>query len=342
MEQVKLLSMTAVLTVLIWAAADSLVSETVTVTATVEFAPAVADSTMLVEVADGAASCELEISGPRKAVEVVQSQSPLAARLRLSERPTGPTTVTLDPESLERSLAEQIREFRKLTIIAVRPAAVAVSVDRMVTVPAEIMLSRLSMLYDIEPQLARSVVDVQMRESRHAAMTDSGEPVQLDISADVDRLFRDQPEGESMTIPVNLDGRAFGPDAVIDPATVRVTAAIKARRSTEEVPTVPILVAVRFENLDKPYRAVTLDRIPLELIARTITVTGPTEDVSRLVRGETRAFGIIRLKEDDFQELGVTKLVTPEYLLPVGLELGVPPEPVEFKLIDTRDTPGAG
>ncbi len=243
MEQVKLLSMTAVLTLLIWAAADSLVSETVTVTATFEFVPASGDSTMLIDAPEGAGSCELEISGPRKAVEAVQAQSPLTARIRLSDLPTGPATIALERDALARALGEAVREFRKLTIIATRPASVRVVVDHVVTVPVNLNLARLTMRYDVEPQLARTAVDVRMRESRYRELAAGGEAIQLDLSPDVDRLFRDQPEGESVTIPVTLDGRSFGPDAVLDPQTVGVTAAIKARRSTQDVPTVPILVA---------------------------------------------------------------------------------------------------
>ena len=100
----------------------------------------------------------------------------------------------------------------------------------------------------------------------------------------------------------------------------------------------PILLAVSFANLEKPYRPVTRDGAPLELEARTITVTGPSEEVAKLVRGDTRAYGIIRLKEVDLEELGVVKLTTPEYHLPPGVELAEPPQPVEFKLIDA--TPG--
>ena len=48
MEQVKLLSMTVLLTVLIWAAADSLVNEVVSIRVSFEVEP-VADPDMLVE-----------------------------------------------------------------------------------------------------------------------------------------------------------------------------------------------------------------------------------------------------------------------------------------------------
>ena len=47
----------------------------------------------------------------------------------------------------------------------------------------------------------------------------------------------------------------------------------------------------------------------------------------------TRAYGIIQLKEDDLEQLGILKLMTPEYHLPRGIELAEEPSPIEFKLI---------
>ena len=334
MEQVKLLSMTTVLTVLIWVSADSLVSETATINVAFEIGPAMADSAMLIDVRGASGSYEVEISGSRKTVEALQAQAPLTARLQIQERPTGPDAIVLEPAFLKRELASQFHEFRKLTITSVRPSTIPVTVDHRVIKEVDITMTRLALPYDVEPQLQRTSTTVVMRESAYDELTGAGRPLALDISPDVDRLFRDQPAGQSVPIQVALDGRAFGGDATLEPDTVRVTATVKAERSTEEVPTVPVLVAVSFANLEKVFRPITRDGTPLELVARTITVTGATDAVVRLVRGETRAFGVIRLKEDDFQNPDVLRLKTPEYYLPAGLTLAQSPEPVEFKLID--------
>ena len=334
MERVKLLSMTAVITVLIWAAADSLVSETATIMVTFEIVPATADSAMLIEVDQASSSCGIEVLGPRKVVEAVQAQAPLSARLRIQDQPTGLATISLEKEFLKRELSEQFHEFRKLSVASVRPSTTIVNVDRLITAQVDITLKKLSLLYEVEPQLKKSSITVQLRESRYKERMSASQPMSLDISAEVDRLFRDQPAGQSVIIPVTLDSREFGPDSVFKPDTILVSAAVKAERSTAEIPTVPILVAVNFPNLEKPYRLVTRDDKPIDLIARTITVTGPTEDVARLMRGDTRAYGIIRLKDEDFQDPGVIKFVTPEYHLPPGLKLAEDPEPVVFKLID--------
>jgi hypothetical protein len=108
---------------------------------------------------------------------------------------------------------------------------------------------------------------------------------------------------------------------------------VRADRTTEEIPTVPIKLVVTFANLAKPYRAVARDGTTLTLVTQTVKVAGPTEDVSRLLRGETRAYGFIQLKEADLEVLGVFKAWTPAFHLPPNIELAEPPEPIEFKLI---------
>ena len=57
-----------------------------------------------------------------------------------------------------------------------------------------------------------------------------------------------------------------------------------------------------------------------------------------MFRGETRAYGIIQIKDDDVQQLGVLKLATPEFHLPKGVELAQEPSPVEFQLMSRTDT----
>ena len=93
-----------------------------------------------------------------------------------------------------------------------------------------------------------------------------------------------------------------------------------------------------FANLGKPYQAVGRDGTTLTLETQTIQVAGPTEDVARLQRGETRAYGFIQLKEADLEELGVFKAWTPDFHLPSNVVMAEPPEPIEFMLIDTTKT----
>lgn len=339
MEQVKLLSTTVFLTVLIWASADSLVNEAVTVTATFEIVPEAGASDMILEVSAPDEPFELQISGPRRVVEDVQAESPLKIRLHVPERRTGPDTIRLDRGMLKRELVEQSDEFRKLTIVSINPDSIPVIIDRSIERDVSLVLRRLSLAYDVEPQLNPASIKVRMRESL-ANLLPPGQPLQIDMAADVERHLREKPSGLSATVEilVPIANETYGADAEATPGTVEVTATVQAQRSTEVIPTVPILVAVSFANLERPYRAVTREGSPLSLVTQTITVTGPTDEVSKLVRGTTRAFGIIHLKEGDVEALDVVKLMTPEYRLPPGVKLAEEPPPIEFKLTAIEGT----
>ena len=331
--------MTVILTALIWASADSLVNEAVTIGVLLEPTSGTAD--MLVASAAATQQFDVQISGPRRIVEDIQAQAPLSLRFRIPELPTGPTDVPLDRANLKQQFTEQWPQFRKLTVVSVTPPTVPVVIDHWVSEEVELVTKGLALAYDVEPQLERGEVSVRMRESKLRALP-SPDSLQLDVSTEIERMLREQPAGQNVTIPVTLTANAFGTDAELSPKTITVGATIKAKRSTVPIPTVPILVAVSFANLEKPVRAVARDGTPLSLVTHTITVTGPTDEVAKLARGTTRAYGVIQLKQDDLDDLGSLKVITPEYRLPPGLELASPPEQVEFKLIYITATANNG
>ena len=100
----------------------------------------------------------------------------------------------------------------------------------------------------------------------------------------------------------------------------------------------PILLAVSFANLERALRPVGRDGAPLALMTQTITVSGRQEHIRRLQQGETRAYGVIHLKQEDLEQVGELNLVTPEYQLPEGVSLAEMPPPVEFKLVAAAAT----
>lgn len=339
MEQVKLLSMTVGVTVLIWAAADSLVNEAVTARFSFEVMPA-GDTTMLVEIDSSARSqvFDVQLVGSRRIVDKIQARDePLTVRLPVGDLPGGPSNFPLDKDQVKRAMAQQWREFRKLTILSIHPPFLPVVVDRMVTKDVDIVLGRLMLAYDAEPQLKRTVTEATMRESVYNQQSPSGQRPQIDIAPDVERLLRNRPPGDMATIRVTLDSGRFGPDAQLKPDTVDVTATVKADRRTAEISAVPIKVAVSFVSLGKAYQAVDRDGAALTLVTQPIKVTGPTEDVAALLRGDTRAYAVIQVKEADLADLGVFKLWVPEFHLPPRVELAEQPDSIEFKLIFVSD-----
>ncbi len=333
--------MTAVLTILIWATADSLVNDTGVVTVNVDLTPPPGAQRMIIDADARSAACEVQVSGSRRLVEFVQSRAPWKARFPIPDLPTGPSTIPLDRAVLKRQLTERWNEFRRLSVVAVQPSEVPVVIDHWVTHEVDVVTRRLTLNYEVEPQLQRFSVAVRMRESRYA-QEPPDQRLQIDLSADIERLLKDKPVGQSVTVPVALNNAAFGPDAELSPNTINVSATVRAERTTTQIPTVPILAAVSFANLEDSVQAVTRDGTPLTLVTQTVTVAGPAEEVAKLVRGVTRAYGIVHLKQQDFEEVNIPKLVKPEYLLPPGVLLAAEPASIEFKLIRVSNTESGG
>jgi hypothetical protein len=339
MEQVKLLSMAAILTVLIWAGADSLVNQVVSVQVSFEVVP-LDNTDMLVEITPEGRSqlYELQLAGPRRIVESVQSRDePMVVRLKVADRPGGSWPISLDKGMVKRAMSEQSGEFGKLAVLSIQPPTLPINVDYMVSRDVDITLRRLTLAYDDEPQLKRTVTTARMRESKFSELAQPGQSPQIDIASDVERLLRGKTPGESATIFVTFDSTPFGPDAEFTPDTVEVTATVKADRDEAEIATVPIKPVVSFGNLGKALHAVAQDGTELTLVTQTIRVSGPTDDVAALLRGDTRAYGFIQLKEADLAQLDVLRAWTPEFHLPPGLKLAAQPNPIEFKLTSVAE-----
>lgn len=340
MERVRLLSTTAVLTLLVWASADSLVNETGSVSVTFDLSPPGTDRAMLVQVADDAPAYELKISGPHRLIAELRGRGPIHIPLTMPELPTGTTTIALQRQNVRQSLSMIGSEYSKLSVISILPDRLPVIVDHMAKRDAVVVLKNLTLSYDVAPQLSQSRVSVTMRESELSRLP-SGQTLQLDITHDVERLLATSEGGVNTTVPVQLDApRYFGPGATVVPRVVNVSATVQAQRATAEISTVPILLAVSFANLERPLRPVGRDGSPLPLMTQTILVTGREEQVRRLQQGETRAYGVIHLKQGDLDGTGELKLVTPEYRLPDGISLARTPLPIEFKLVDARAVTG--
>lgn len=339
MEQAKLLSLTIVLTVLLWAGADSLVNEMGRVRVRFEVGARV-DSDMLVEVAPAAASqlFELQVFGPRKVVEKLQTLEMMTFKLFIDDREVGDSVLVLDPDVIESRLALQRKEFESLYLISIVPERLPIVVDRMVTTEATVVAKRVSLTYDDQPTVNPGTVSIRLRESILREIGAVHGLTQIDIGAELERLLRSKPAGHPTAVTVTLDPSPFGKDASIAPARVEVAATVKVDRSTVEISTVPIKPVISFANLAKPLRAVARDGSALALVTQSITVKGPTEDIARLARGETRAFGFVQLKEADLEELGVLMSRIPEFYLPPGISLAQDPVPIEFKLISAAKT----
>jgi hypothetical protein len=324
LEQIKLLGMTAVLTILVWATADRLVNETIAIDLICEFTPVPDMPDLLVSPVQNTAF-KVEMSGPRRLID--QASKSTKVKLQINDRPTGVSTV-----NVKQLLDDQWREHPKLSLLSVTPATAEVRVDHRARAEVQVVLRPPRLLFDQPPRLDRSQVTVEMRESVYAPLRDAGRKLQVEV--DVDRAFRGQPAGRPLTlsVPLTPDVETFGPDARFTPNEVKVTGTLAADRKSADITTCPIQIAVGFAHFGRRYR-IEDDRGPVTLVTRTITVTGPVEAVDRLLAGD-RPVGIIRLRAEDFDRAGVQRSFVPEFHLPPGVELAREPEPVLLKLVE--------
>lgn len=339
-DTMKLLGVTVVLTVLIWTAADSLVNETALIAVAIEPVPADSDSELLLRLEPPNRSFELQLTGPRRAIEAIQSGTLPRLKVAVPENlktRIGPASLPVDLESIKRQLSDASREYRRLSLLAIQPPDLPLVVDRRIRKDLAVTAERLTLSYEARPVIQPQKVTVILRESRLAELTASNQMQPIDISVDLERSLRERIPGEPVSVLVQLDSKPYGPDAELIPRAVEVIATLQTARTTAEITAVPIRVATSFSNLQRPVRAVTPDGNPLTLVTQRITVAGPTEDVGKLLRGETRAFGFVHLKDADFEQLGVVRSYMPEFQLPRGLELVGQPESVEFRLVDAND-----
>ncbi len=338
----KLLGVTVVLTLLIWTAADSMVNETASITIAIEPVPSEPNSDLIVSLDNPTRSFEIQITGPRRAIESVQTSKLMKFRVPVPENlkmQIGGASFPIEHDTLKRQLTEISRDYQRLTVVSVQPADLPLKVDRIVTKEIVLATDRLTLGYESKPVIQPSKVACKMRESRALELASTNQWNVLDVTAEVERQLRERLTGEPITIVVPLEAKQFGTDAEFSPRNVDVTATVQSARTTAEVPAVPIRLAMSFANLQRPIRAVTAEGAPLTLVTQTISVSGPTEEVGKLLRGESRAFGLVQLKDPDFEDLGVLRSFVPEFQLPKGLELNNQPDPVEFRLIEsTKDT----
>ncbi|MHC5109145.1 MAG: hypothetical protein ACYTHJ_04610 [Planctomycetota bacterium] len=339
MEQVKLFSMTGILSVLIWASADTLVSESTRIKVAVDLISPDADTKIDQE--SGDRSVTINITGPRKAVNAARSKTPVSVKFPVGEQPTGRSTIALDPVVLKRYLTEQHEEFATLSITRVEPPSIPAVIDHLVTKEVRIVARRLETAFEAPPQILISKAEVKLRESEFAEKTEGKNALVADISAEIDRYFKDKPQGEPSSHDVAISDPSFGADAVFFPPQVKVQGIVKSQEVEADISSVPVLLAVSFQNFEKAYRPIGADGRALQIVKPPIKVKGLPDAIASLVRGDTRAYGIIQLKEDDLRIQNNTIAFEPVYHLPSGITLVDDRVQVEFRLEDAVANPAS-
>lgn len=325
-SQLKLLSTTVVLTLLIWVTADELQIVTAPLTLEVRFEPREPGSTMQVLPIKAPALVKVQVSGTRRAVARAQARDPLPITIQLPDRPSIARTQV---DQLAELLREQPGPLRDLVLQSVQTPSVDVRIDRMMEVNVPVTVRRPTQLsFDTGPVLAPEQVRVRLWET---VLKDLGGGVPP-IEVSVDDYLRDQPRDQTFSVAVPITVRGCGPDASCEPSTVRATGKL-APPSVEQrlLNTVAIRACVSFENLR---RGIMVD---VEGGGQVATLALKVEGTREALETTSSLYGVINLREDDLRNVGQTLEMTPDFILPPGVKLVGPQPKVRLTIRSIQD-----
>lgn len=334
MEHVKLLSMTALLTVLIWIVADSLINEPAVLEPDIVLTPAQGVPNLLVERVEDV-DYRVHVVGPRRELDRIEAARPLNIQLEVAEQEDG--VVSLDLKDL---ISQQWGDYPRVAVVSVDPPTIRAKIDHWSTVTVPVVPRRFTLDYESPPQIEPSQVTLRMPGSLLRELRAKNPELQLDV--DVEQFLRDHGTGEPIDINIPLDGSAFGAGVTVTPARVRVTATIRLQRVTRQV-LVPLRFVISPGVLGRPEVLVHPNGEPITLLPpHPFTVNGPPEVIRRIESGDIKLEGLIRLKAAHLEEPGVVRVFTPELFIPPGqapgIELAETPGTVEFR-VKTADSP---
>ncbi len=323
MDQIKLISVTFVLTLLIWATANQLVSETAEIT--VRILPEAAGNPGLIVRTDppGLDHFQVALTGPKRLVDQIRDDArddqlgPI--RIPVPERANGQYTI-----DVRDALATVRDQLGGLSVERVTPGEVVIVVDHLQTVVMPLHLEGGLLQYEVPPQAEPDEVTVTMPETALAQMGNRRVPL------NVEDLFRDSPAGEPQhRSGVPLPQKVAGADVRIEPPTVSVWATLRKQSKTATIPAVPITVQASIENFN---RLEIETRDGRTLVAVAITVQGPPASVDGLVDGRTQVYGRVVLTEALVAQAGDFVELQPMFDLPPDVRLAAPVPPVEVRL----------
>ena len=326
MRQFRLISVTAILSLLIWTMAAQLLSDQVGVQVTVVPKP-VGGSGMIVQtVPPEANQFSVTLSGPTRLVDQVRSDAPLSIEIPVPDvRPNGHRSI-----DVRKELAEYPALFHGLLVESVDPPEIQVLIDHETTVTMPVDVEYGDLEFQVPPRVEPAEVEVTISELTLAGL----EEEQRRVVLNVEKLLRGKPAGEPLREAAPLLPQRLGQANVrIEPHSVIVFATLAEQSTTATIPAVPILVAASFDTFNK-FRLQSRDGTTL--ITRAITVQGPPAVLDRLVAGSTRVTGLIVLTSDLASEVGDAIELEPQFDLPPEVRLVERVAPVEFELLPTE------
>lgn len=326
-NEIKLLMVTAVITLLVWFYAAQLdtTQESAPVLLTVVPPP---ESDLYVRADEGfPIRVSVRLLGPNAAMRMLRSRlagEPLAVRWPVPpETPTGRRRIRTTEILASHPLFDELG----LRVIGAVPEMITIDVDRYLrhTVTVQPKVNAYRVLG--EPSADPPRVQLRLLESQWRNRLADLQTIPLLL----DPYLRNQPEGRPLEFDVPLPTLLEGLPVLPDPPHVRVRVVLKERTMERSLAPVVLKFAVSPE-LWESYRIELPDKGAL---TREVRVVGPEEIVARLEPQDL--LGIIDVSLADARLQGEATIIRAAHIvLPPGVELvGDPPE-VEFRLVPLK------
>jgi len=321
MQQFRLLSSTAILSIMIWLVADYSLTQTATIR--VRILPKAADeNAMRVAMAEGEPSVvEVRVAGKPTQVDELRSRAPLSVPLSISSRAAKTYRIRLD-EELRKAIA-----LRDVDVQQVIPETIDIEVDRDTTVMMPVSVKTTGAIqYDIEPEADPTEVAVTISERALSQI-----PLdQRSVIIEPDNYLIGAAHGVLGTEVVPLTPVVASQSVLLNPDFVKLRFKIRDRVKETTISAVPIKIEAS-PDIFNGYTIEFKDAGPV--LTLPLTIKGPPVLVDRVERGELRIFGVVSLTAANKAAGASLQYTNPEFKLPKGIERAGDVESLEFKLV---------
>ena len=323
MEQLRLISMTICLTLLIWFVADQLQRTESDITVTLRIPNTAGPERVVHCTAGERIPVSVRLSGSNKGMQNLANASPLDIRLDLSGVPEGAGSLDLKQE-LTRLGHPHLAPF---TIISCDPPSVGIIVDVNTTELFPVVLDSGGLVFDVEPTATPMTVEVTLTRNSLASLGAD----ERRITIKLEDFFRDKPPGYLVKEEVPLPSTIRGVSVSTNPDKITVRATLKEQKLTERLQTVPIGFLFTTLEMQDAYRVEMRDANTL--LTQTIVVRGPVDVVAALRDRAIKVQGEIVMTSADEAQAGQFVARRPVFNLPAGVELVDEVREIEFRLV---------
>lgn len=319
MQQLRLLSTTALLTLFIWISADQLVTKTadIVVHITVRSEP---NSDMVVTPTPNApTSFTVTLSGRQVDVSVLRETGVATVELALRDEVVRDRELGVLNLALRDEFRASATAFPGFAVKKVDPPTMQVMLDRRIKVEVPVKVRSSSLEYAVDPRVDPESVQVTILQTLYDAISSAGPRIVVDAES----YLRNQPEGRAVNLDVPLqptvqtDRDAY--DVIgVTPDTVKLRATLRLRLARGTIQAVPLKLLIS-PDVQQSYVIEFREENPD--VTLSIDVIGPPEEVERLVKGERKTFAVINPGSPGRFAGGAYQFFAPQFDLPPGVKL---------------------